>query len=96
MNTLEETTQEFCKMFDIDLNTPLKARFVASRDGIITIDKIVEVNITDKYYTVGKLRFKRGNETDELFGMTIGKAAKWNRAANESINYLYKIEQYQF
>lgn len=94
--TLKQTTQEFCKMFNIDLNAPLKARFIASRDGVITIDKIVEVNITDKYYTVGRLRFKRGNETEELLGVTVGKAAKWNRTANESINYLYKLEQYQF
>lgn len=96
MTTHEENTKLFCEMFGIVLNAPFKARFVAERDGVITIDKIVSVNITDKYYTVGKLRFKRGNETEELLGMTIGKAAKWNRAANESINYLYKIEQYQF
>ena len=92
MTTHKENTKLFCEMFGIDLNVPMKARFVAERDGVITIDKIVEFKITDKYYTVGRLRFKRGNETDEMLGMTYGKAAKWNKAANVSVNYLYKID----
>lgn len=92
MTTLKETTQEFCKMFGIDLNAPLKARLVLVRDGKIIKDEIVTVNVTDKYYTVGRLRFKQGNETDELLGLTNGKnVAKWNRKFNESVNYLYKI-----
>lgn len=92
MINLKDTTKEFCKMFGIDLNAPTKARLVLVRNGEIIKDEIVTINVTEQYYTAGRLRFKKGNEDGVLLGFTSGKnVAKWNKQFNESINYLYKV-----
>lgn len=67
----------------------MDARFVALRNDVILIDEIVEVNVTDKYYNVGRIRFLKGSETSELWGQTIGKGR--NTKHKVSINNLYRI-----